>query len=570
MRFVDEGTSLKLAERVDRSEAGVGGRRDDRLVDSLLAEQGDLSAVERFARLHRGPDEPVGERFYSALLPAGPPGPGQQLAFEVDLDRCSGCKACVSACHALNGLDEGETWRDVGLLVGGTAALPVIQHVTTACHHCLEPACLAACPVEAYEKEPITGIVRHLDDQCIGCQYCTLACPYDVPKYHADKGIVRKCDMCADRLKEGEAPACVQACPHEAIRIRVVDVADVRADSEAGAFLPGAFDPSYTRPTTRFTSLRPGLPGPAGGDPTAPEHGHSPLAVMLVLTQLAAGGFLVELAARLADPKDGLSGPALARLSLALGLVGLVASVLHLGRPLYAYRAVLGLRHSWLSREVATLGLFAKLATAYVAADWLAGDWMAARPEARLGLLAAVAAAGAAGVACSVMVYHAVRRPFWRASVSGWKFAGTAAVLGLASALACLGAGRAGWLPAPASGRDAAPFAALAVALGLVTAAKLRFEARDCDEAGEDGPLGRTARLLRGPMRRIVTLRRLLGIAGGVVLPAVAAAVVGREPHLAAQATTLAFATCLAGEILERHLFFTAVSRPTMPGGLPS
>jgi len=198
--------------------------RGDRLIGAYLSEQGDLSAVEQFAQFHAETAEPLQERYYSALLPAAQPGPGQQLAFEVDLERCSGCKACVAACHSLNGLDEGETWRDVGLLLGGTGALPVLQHVTSACHHCLEPACLKACPVDAYEKDPITGIVKHLDDQCFGCQYCTLACPYDVPKYQPDKGIVRKCDMCSDRLRAGEAPACVQACPHEAIRIKVVDI----------------------------------------------------------------------------------------------------------------------------------------------------------------------------------------------------------------------------------------------------------------------------------------------------------------------------------------------------------
>ncbi|MGZ3471551.1 MAG: 4Fe-4S dicluster domain-containing protein, partial [Isosphaeraceae bacterium] len=173
--------------------------QDDSLIASLLTEQGDLSAVERFAQFHEYSDEPLQGRYYSALIPASPPGPGQQLAFEVDLNRCSGCKACVAACHALNGLDDGESWRDVGLVVGWTATLPVLQHVTSACHHCLDPACLSACPVDAYEKDPITGIVKHLDDQCFGCQYCTLACPYDVPKFHAAKGIVRKCDMCGDR-----------------------------------------------------------------------------------------------------------------------------------------------------------------------------------------------------------------------------------------------------------------------------------------------------------------------------------------------------------------------------------
>ena len=164
-------------------------------------------------------------------MPSEPPGPGQQYAFEVDLDSCSGCKACVAACHSLNGLDDEECWRDVGLIIGRGGGLPVLQHVTSACHHCLDPACLTACPVDAYEKDPITGIVRHLDDQCFGCQYCTLACPYDVPKFHAGKGIVRKCDMCSDRLAHGEAPACVQACPHEAIRIRLVEVEEVAARS---------------------------------------------------------------------------------------------------------------------------------------------------------------------------------------------------------------------------------------------------------------------------------------------------------------------------------------------------
>ena len=105
----------------------------------------------------------------------------------------------------------------------------------------------------AYEKDPVTGIVKHLDDQCFGCQYCTLMCPYDAPKYSASRGIVRKCDMCSDRLAHGEAPACVQACPNEAIAIRVVDQRRCIQASEAGAFVPGAPTPSTPcrRPSTR-------------------------------------------------------------------------------------------------------------------------------------------------------------------------------------------------------------------------------------------------------------------------------------------------------------------------------
>ncbi len=87
---------------------------DAGLIGSLLKSNADLSAVERFAQFHEDADAPLQGRYYSALMPARPPGPGQQYAFEVDLDRCSGCKACVAACHNLNGLDEGESWREVG------------------------------------------------------------------------------------------------------------------------------------------------------------------------------------------------------------------------------------------------------------------------------------------------------------------------------------------------------------------------------------------------------------------------------------------------------------------------
>src|SRR5437016_3918730 len=191
------------------------------LIDALLAEQGDLTPVVRFARWQELNGESAA-RSHRISIPLTAPKPGEQYAFEVDLDRCSGCKSCVAACHALNGLDDDETWRSIGLL-RGQGRSPFQQTITTTCHHCIEPACLNGCPVLAYDKDPLTGIVRHLDDQCIGCQYCVFMCPYEVPRYSEQRGIVRKCDMCHQRLAHGEHPACVQACPSEAIRITVVE-----------------------------------------------------------------------------------------------------------------------------------------------------------------------------------------------------------------------------------------------------------------------------------------------------------------------------------------------------------
>lgn len=509
------------------------------LIGAFLDEQGDLTAVERFAQFHEDATRPLQSRFYSTLLPGRTPRPGEQYAFEVDLDRCSGCKACVAACHSLNGLDEHEAWREVGLIVGGAPGLPVLQHVTSACHHCLEPACLNACPVDAYEKDPVTGIVKHLDDQCFGCQYCTLACPYDVPKFHAGKGIVRKCDMCADRLKVGEAPACVQGCPHEAIRIRVVSRTDVVAVADARGFLPAAPDPSYTLPTTRYVTQRP-LQGPvraADHHHNEPEHAHAPLVVMLMLTQAAAGGFLADLVARTAFHANSVVLPGL---SLVLGLIGIGASILHLGRPLYAYRAIIGLRHSWLSREVAAFGLFAKVALVHVAAVLF-------RPEWATLTVSAAAVSGLLAVFCSVMVYHVVRRPFWHGAFTAMKFGGTVAVGGLALAFAVSGGNRVVGL-----------VLAAATVVRLATDASILLHRRDPRQS----PLRRTAELLVGPLKGLSLLRLGLGAIGGVVLPLIAA---GR-PVLAG----LGLVLLLGGELAERALFFMAVVRPKMPGGMPS
>jgi Fe-S-cluster-containing dehydrogenase component/DMSO reductase anchor subunit len=468
-------------------------------LEMLLSEQRE-TAVERFARLHDAGALPDETRRWRELIPRALPAAGQQYAFEVDLDACTGCKACVTGCHNLNGLDDGEVWRTVGLVHGGSAEAPVQQTITSACHHCLEPACMLGCPVRAYEKDPVTGIVRHLDDQCIGCQYCIFMCPYDAPKYNARRGIVRKCDLCSDRLAHGEAPACVQSCPNEAIRVAVVGEAQVVEAAEAQGFVPGAAGPEATLPTTVYASARP-LPRnllPADFYAVGAAHAHPPLVAMLVLTQLSAGAFVVEWAARALGSGGALNASS-ALFALALGLAALAASLLHLGRPRYAFRAVLGLGSSWLSREIVGFSVFAALAAAYAGSFFLAP----ARALAPM-LVLPVAVAGALAVGCSVMVYAATRRTCWRAPATALKFFGTAAVLGCATVLA----------------GGAAP--SLARALAAVAALKLAYEAsifrhlRRRQHTAEK----RAAILMRGDLGRITLSRFFAGVVGGVVLPA--------------------------------------------------
>jgi formate dehydrogenase iron-sulfur subunit len=517
------------------------------LVEELLAEQNRLQtpaarasvAHDQFSNLKSQTSN------YQSLIPLTAPGPGEQYAFEVDLDACTGCKACVVACHSLNGLDDDEAWRDVGFITGGSRAAPYQQTVTTACHHCADPGCLNGCPVLAYEKDPVTGIVRHLDDQCIGCQYCILKCPYDVPKYNERLGIVRKCDMCHQRLGAGEAPACAQACPTHAITIVKVSVSGAATTSprvDTSHFLAAAPDPSYTQPTTRYVSKRRQPIDTLAADATVlrPQPPHWPLVALLMLMPMAVG-------CGVADKILNLQTPALAVSGWIAGAAGLALAGLHLGQPLRAWRIFLGLRKSWFSREAVLFGAWFPLASAYVGVrlGWLPLD----SGPIRSALAVGTATLGVIALFCSVMIYADTQRVFWRFANTAPRFFGSAVILGLAGALTAPGA----------------PLA-LGFALAAATFLKLAFEARALTPLNElwDGttsPARQTARLLTGPLQNTNALRVAAAVLGGILLPAGIA--LGSVPLLAAWP---ALALCLGGELAERYLFFRAVDAPKMPG----
>ncbi|WP_217494433.1 DmsC/YnfH family molybdoenzyme membrane anchor subunit [Nibricoccus aquaticus] len=547
------------------------------LIDELLAEQQRLQTpVARFSEAHDRGASPALEPLYRDLIPLSKPGPGEQYAFEVDLDSCTGCKACVAGCHSLNGLDDEETWRDVGMLVGGTRNHPFQQTVTSACHHCADPGCLNGCPVLAYEKDPVTGIVRHLDDQCIGCQYCILKCPYDVPKYNDRLGIVRKCDMCHSRLAVGEAPACVQACPTQAIKIVTVTThLNGQPALDTTAFLPGAPAPEYTQPTTRYTSSKP-LPAEiiaADAATLRPQHPHWPLVFMLTLMPMAVGCFTVAACADLLAPRYPLLAnlPASAPTTLALtgwlaGAAGLFASVFHLGQPLRAWRVFLGLRKSWLSREAVIFGPWFGLATATAAvplasqlglfsgsADVPVGSVSSALASAYSLLAAhyslltlATASVGLLGLFCSSMIYIDTQRHLWRAAQTIPRFFGSGAVLGFAILFA------------------AAPTLPYFFALLGSVLFKLAIEARELRplDSDDDTPTAsfKTAQMLTGPLRLPHNLR-----VTSALLACILAFALTRISAPSLLAWTIP-ALLLASELTERYLYFRAVVAPKMPG----
>lgn len=524
-------------------------------IDRYLAEQQSATAVETFSRRHDADLLAPQERWYTDRLPTSAPADGQQYAFRIDLDRCTGCKACVAACHSLNGLDDGESWRSVGLLVGAGAEAPRQQTVPSGCHHCVDPACLAGCPTNAYEKDPFTGIVRHLDDQCIGCSYCELTCPYEVPQLNRRLGIVRKCDLCADRLADGEAPACVQGCPTSAITITVVDTASVRARAEGTTLVPGAPSSDVTAPTTQYVGRV------LTEDVVAADHhaihlsrSHPPLVVMLVLTQLSVGALVATF---LSDLFRAEALPTGAAVTAALaGVVALAASVLHLGRPTMAWRAVLGLRHSWLSREIVAFGVYAGLAVAYAAATVLEAPVVQ-----RMTIGAAATIAGLVGVGCSALIYVVTHRTWWAARHTVPKFVATASALGTLQLAAVL----------LASGVvDVAPLLAVTV---VSTGISLGGAALDAAPVGGDDDLFRTSILLRGPLAAATRTRVFCSVVGGVLGPIGLLAIVSADPDSTAGAATLAFLctlVALVGALAERFTFFVASATPRMPGGFRS
>ncbi len=147
-----------------------------------------------------------------------------------DSTRCVGCQSCEFACASAHGLPEPdyEDMPEVGKLrLANENRRMVINaypsdegdiYVKNQCMHCNQPACAAACLTEAMKKTE-EGPVIWRGDKCMGCRYCMVSCPFDVPKfeYHSANPKIVKCDMCADRLAEGKLPACVSECPAEAL-----------------------------------------------------------------------------------------------------------------------------------------------------------------------------------------------------------------------------------------------------------------------------------------------------------------------------------------------------------------
>ena len=155
--------------------------------------------------------------------------PADAMGMLYDATRCIGCKTCVVACRKANDMpvepSPNGLWDAPEDLSGKTRNIIKLykgdgkqSFMKAQCMHCIDPACAGACMIGALQKRE-HGIVTWDGSRCIGCRYCQVACPYEIPKFTWDKANPRivKCEMCSHRIAKGGVPACCEVCPREAV-----------------------------------------------------------------------------------------------------------------------------------------------------------------------------------------------------------------------------------------------------------------------------------------------------------------------------------------------------------------
>ena len=450
-------------------------------------------------------------------------------AFTFDASACTGCKACQEACRDKNNLPGGVLWRWVIEVAGGEwqAAGSAWENsvfaynLSLACNHCVHPKCAGVCPVDAFSVRP-DGIVLIDTGKCMGCGYCAWACPYDAPQYIAEQGVMSKCNFCFDNIDAGLPPSCVAACPLRVLDYKAVEAASPAPGCQALWQLPASEHPF---PLPEYSRTEPHLaikPHPAMSNPLEKQVANReeiqpraagkthrmagfdelPLVAFTLLAQMAAG-MAVCLLALPTIPRPWLLSP-----GALLGVGGLI-SFLHLGKKRNAWRAVIHLKKSWLSREILMAGLFG-----------LAWTFTVGLKEQQAASLAhwVMALLGTGLVTSMAWVYRLRAVPAWNTWRTPASFFLSAAVLG------CLGV----TLAVPEPGLALIAGIALGAELGMALTAK----------AAKDGWAGRLRIVLLG-LGMIGTLLMVMGM--GLALPvlgiALAGEAIGRWQFYAGRAT---------------------------------
>jgi Fe-S-cluster-containing dehydrogenase component len=155
--------------------------------------------------------------------------PPDAVGMLYDTTLCIGCKTCVIACQQANNLEPDNRQDPLYMaplslndrtknIIKLFKAEGRLSYMKQQCMHCIDPACVGACMIGAFQKREY-GIVTWESSRCIGCRYCQVACPYNIPKFEWDDNAPKiiKCELCNHRLAEDKQPACCEVCPRAAV-----------------------------------------------------------------------------------------------------------------------------------------------------------------------------------------------------------------------------------------------------------------------------------------------------------------------------------------------------------------
>jgi formate dehydrogenase iron-sulfur subunit len=195
-----------------------------------------------------------GSSLLTGNLEAKEVGAGKEfMGILVDTVRCVGCRSCEMACAEANGMpvpDIGDASALEKIRPTSVTQLTVVNRYKTdkgevfakkQCMHCNQPGCVSACLVNAMKKQPDGAVTW--ETNCMGCRFCMVSCPFDIPKFEYESAVpkILKCSLCWERLKKGQKPACVEACPAEALtfglRRQLIEEANRRIYTESGKYI---------------------------------------------------------------------------------------------------------------------------------------------------------------------------------------------------------------------------------------------------------------------------------------------------------------------------------------------
>lgn len=287
-------------------------------------------------------------------------------AFIFDINKCVSCHACVIACVNENSIEILYTWRQVSTFNDlKHPDLPVFYY-SIACNHCDEAPCMKNCPANAYTRDEKTNAIIHHAERCIGCKYCTWACPYDAPKYNKNTRVIEKCTFCNHRLEEGLKPACALNCPTGALdfgtmeseelhispafvdigigpSIKLIPLKDKKldiSDSYLSDINPNDFINELQKAKNKVNALH-----------------EWPLILFTLISSFLVSWFLIF---ELLDINfDSMNyNFEFNLIFVGIGILGALLSMAHLGRIFRAYRSIFNIKNSWLSREILFYSLF--------------------------------------------------------------------------------------------------------------------------------------------------------------------------------------------------------------------